>query len=398
MHPHIHWRQYFLLSLLLTMPVWPLAANAMPFTPGDDNTVIEQLPLKPTDAAGMELRSLRAALTRTPNDPTLAGKVAQRYIEQARDDSDPRYLGYAQAALAPWWNLPQPPVAVLVLRAIVRQANHEFAAALIDLDAALRREPRNAQALLTRASIEQARGDYAAARKTCIKLAPLTNQVIGYACLTWVLNLNGEAAHSYALLERIMSQRPPLAAVEQQWIDGLLAEMAARRGMTDKAQRYFQAALAAGTPDSYLLASYADFLLDTDQSAAVVALLRDKTRADPLLLRLALAENNLQLSSAPEHIAALRARFAASRLRGDVLHRREQARFELVLENNPRAALQLAEDNWTVQREPADARILLEAALANNAPERAQPALTWLANTRLEDIHLADLVKRLHPT
>ncbi len=397
MRLNAHWKRYVLLSLLLTTPAWPFAANAAPFTPGDDNTVIERLPLKPTDAVGTELRGLRAALTHTPGDLTLAGKVARRYIEQARGDSDPRYLGYAQAALAPWWNLPHPPVAVLVLRAIVRQANHEFTAALADLDTALQLEPRNAQALLTRASIEQTRGEYAAARKTCIKLAPLTSEVIGYACLTSVLSLNGESMHSYALLERILAQSPPLTAAERQWIHGLLAEMAARRGMTETAQRHFQAALAAGTPDSYLLASYADFLLDAGQAKAVIALLRDRTRADPLLLRLALAERTLQLPSAPEHIAALRARFAASRLRGDVLHRREQARFELALENNPRAALQLAEDNWAVQREPADARIFLEAALANDVPERTQAVLAWLAETRLEDVQLASLVKRMSP-
>ncbi len=166
MQLYTHLRRCFLLILLSAALMLPFAANTTPFTPRDDNTVLEQLPLKPTDTAGTELRNLRTELTRTPHDLTLARKVAQRYIEQARADSDPRYLGYAQAALAPWWNLPQPPVAVLVLRAIVRQANHEFTAALADLNAALQREPRNAQALLTRASIEQARGEYAAARKS----------------------------------------------------------------------------------------------------------------------------------------------------------------------------------------------------------------------------------------
>ena len=60
----------------------------------------------------------------------------------------------------------------------------------------------------------------------------------------------------------------------------------------------------------------------------------------------------------------LRDRFEASRLRGDRVHLREEARFTLHLLNDPKAALKLAQENWQVQKEPADVRILLEAALA----------------------------------
>jgi hypothetical protein len=35
----------------------------------------------------------------------------------ARSESDPRYNGYAEAALRPWWSLPHPPNSVLLLRA-----------------------------------------------------------------------------------------------------------------------------------------------------------------------------------------------------------------------------------------------------------------------------------------
>ena len=71
----------------------PVTAAALPFTPTDDNTVLEQLPYKPTDAASRELRDLRQALAREPVNLPLALRVAQRDIGQARIDSDPRYLG-----------------------------------------------------------------------------------------------------------------------------------------------------------------------------------------------------------------------------------------------------------------------------------------------------------------
>jgi hypothetical protein len=58
----------------------------------------------------------------------------------------------------------------------------------------------------------------------------------------------------------------------------------------------------------------------------------------------------------------LGARFDASRARGDVVHRREEARYWLSLRDDPSRAHALAKANWDVQKEPWDARILREAA------------------------------------
>jgi hypothetical protein len=91
------------------------------------------------------------------------------------------------------------------------------------------------------------------------------------------------------------------------------------------------------------------------------------------------------------HVQALRDRFAAARLRGDAVHRREEARFALHLLAEPSIAVQLARENWKVQREPPDARILLEAALASGDGAAARPALEFLAATGLEDVRLAAL-------
>ena len=89
-----------------------------------------------------------------------------------------------------------------------------------------------------------------------------------------------------------------------------------------------------------------------------------RPRADPLLLRYALALQAQHSKELPAQVEQLRDRFAASRLRGDRVHLREEARFTLHLLNAPQAALKLAQENWQVQKEPADVRILLEAALA----------------------------------
>ena len=74
----------------------------------------------------------------------------------------------------------------------------------------------------------------------------------------------------------------------------------------------------------------------------------------------------------------LKSRFDAAALRGDKLHQQEEARFHLHLLERRARALSLARENWTLQREPRDARILLEAALAANDPRPRSPRSTGL--------------------
>jgi hypothetical protein len=135
--------------------------------------------------------------------------------------------------------------------------------------------------------------------------------------------------------------------------------------------------------------------LDQGRPSEVVELLRNETRADSLLLRLALAEAASPESgpNLPEHVSALKERFGASRQRGDKVHRREEARFTLHLLHQPREALQLAKENWAVQREPADARILLETALAAKDDVAADSVREWLSTNRLQDVRLAKLLQ-----
>ena len=77
------------------------------------------------------------------------------------------------------------------------------------------------------------------------------------------------------------------------------------------------------------------------------------------------------------------------------LHLGAESRFRLHLLDEPAAALRLARENWTVQREPIDARLVLEAALAAGDGAAARPVVGWLEETGLEDVRLAALARRL---
>lgn len=378
--------------LLTTCAAWP--AHAAPYIPDNGAQVIERLPSR-NDPALRELKRLRAELAANPNNLALAVDLARRYISQAREEGDPRYTGYAQAALSPWWNLPQPPVQVRVLRATILQSTHQFQQALADLDAVLDADRTNAQAWLTRATILTVQGEYQQARNSCAKLAGLVDELILQTCLSNVGSLNGDAEKSYSALHAALKKHPDAPSGIRMWVLTLLAEMAVRRGDIPAAETHFRQAIALGSPDSYLLGAYADFLLDQNRPTEVVDLLKDKTRVDALLLRYALALKAQNSPAAAEHRQALAARFADAMLRGDTVHQREQARYELELAGNPGAAVKIAQQNWQIQKEPADARILLEAALAAKDKAAAEPVLSWLEKTGLEDQVLKKLAAKL---
>jgi Tfp pilus assembly protein PilF len=368
------------------------APAAAPFVPESNSQILERLPFAPGDPALRKLRALNDQLTRTPNDLPLATLVAQGYAELGRVTGDPRYAGYAQAALAPWWGLERAPQEVLVLRAALRQRMHEFDLALKDLAKVLSANPRNVQARLMRATIQQVEGAYDEAREECRALQDLTQELVWTACLANVNGATGKLRESYEQLSSVFARYPVAEPKLRSWVLTSLAEMATRAGMVPEAEAHFRAALALDPVDYYLLGSYADYLLDNDRPEDVLALLRDKTAADPLLLRYALALQAEHSRELLAHVEQMRDRFAASRLRGDRVHLREEAQFTLHLLNAPRKALKLAQENWQVQKEPADIRILLETALAAHDASAVAVVRDWLENCGLEDVQLSRLM------
>jgi Flp pilus assembly protein TadD len=390
MHLKLQTLLFFPLLLLYGVYAYPA-----PFMPASDATVLERLPFKASDPTTRELRRLREELSANPLDLDKAVALAQRYYQLALADGDPRFIGYAQAALAPWWEIAEPPVAVLVQRATLRQYSHNFSSALSDLKLATRLEPRNGTAWSLLAAINMVQAEYAAARQDCEKLHGLASKLIVVACVATVDSLSGQASQAYRLLQTAYTSSSAVPANEKLWVLTRLAEISDRLGFPKEADAYFQAALKLNIPNAYLLAAYAEFLLDENRHSEVIALLRGKERSDILLMRLALAEKALNTAKAAEHQEVIRARFDAARMRGDKLHIQDEARFNLYLLNNPEQALRLAQENWLGQHEPSDARMLMAAALAAKDKAAAQPALEWLTQSRIEDRHLQRLAKSL---
>ena len=202
-------------------------ADAESFVPAADDEVLERLPLAPLAPSARPLRDLRAELAARPDDLGRATRLAWLYIEQGRTLSDPRFFGYAQGVLAPWWSAASPPPAVLLLRATLRQHDHDFPAALRDLEQALRADPANAQAWLTQAVVQQVRGEYAAARASCLEVR--AQPLLAVTCVSGVDSLSGQAARAYTALRRALTNAVAADRANRRWALTTLAEIAARR-------------------------------------------------------------------------------------------------------------------------------------------------------------------------
>lgn len=386
-----------MLRLTLAALFWlaALPLPAAPRAPADDAEVLERLPLRPRDPAWGQLRTLRAVALASPADPAAAVPLARRYFALAMAEGDPRYVGYAQAALAAWAGTDRAPAEVLVVRGLLRQYRHDFEGALADLALAAQLDPQDEEARAWRAAIFMVRADYSAAERECTALAPLTDALQATGCSTYVAATTGRLRDAYVRLRDANQRDREAGPAQRLWVLTRLAEMSARLGDAAAAEGHYQGALALGLNDNFLLAAYADFLLEQRRPGEVAALLKDWTRSDTLLLRLALAEHALGLPEAARHTQMLGERFADEARRGERLHLAEEARYLLELRADTAAALAAAVENWKTQREPRDGLVLLQAARAARTPAAAAPVLQWLQRSGFEDPRMSRLAAEL---
>ncbi len=381
------------MCVMLTFGLNAGLAQAAPRTPVQDTEVIERLQLRPGDATARELSALRAAVASQPNNPEPAVTLAQRYFALAAERGDPRYVGYADALVnrfATQMNAP-----LLMVRGMVRQYRHGFAEALADFDAALKLDADLAGAHAWRGAIYLVQANYNAAAQECAALQRLRRPVLHGGCAGLTQAYTGQLGTAYKTLQLALAGAND--DDQRLWLHTRLGEVAGWQGQTTLAEQHFRQALALGVDDGYLLAAWTDFLLDAGRPEQVIQQLAKWESNDGLLLRLAEAETLLKLPAATAHTQTLADRFAAAKLRGDTTHQAEEARFYLRLRKDAKEALRLATENYAVQKEPRDARIVLESALADRNPTAAAAVLEWLRTSGFEGTALRALAQQLPP-
>jgi len=360
-------------------------AGAVPITPSRDDEVVDVLPA--TSGSRGEDRRLRKALAARPDDPALALKVAQRYLDQAHESGDPRYAGLALAALRPWPDAALAPDGILLMLATLQQYLHEFDAAVADLRVLLARpgSERNSQAWLTLATVLRVQGRYADSDAACRAVGRAGVDVYATACLAENAALRGEVGAARKSFEALLAD-PRLPPGTRGWLTTSLAELEERDGRVAAADSAYRAVLRLGR-DTYAAIAYADFLIAQRRPVEALAVLKDEARTDIVVLRLAIAGTLARTAQGERDVAEMRERIALANERPEarVFHGREQAMFALVVERSPDRALELARGDVARQREPLDLLVFAQAARASGQREAIDEARRLKAAIGLHD-------------
>lgn len=371
------------------------ATAAEPYIPTDDNEVLETLP-RDLLSGRDELATLRRQLADDPKNIELAGNVASRFLQMGKSEGDPRFYGYAQAAIQPWWEAASAPPAILKLRAKLKETDHRYDEALADLKLLVEQQPQDVQAWIELANVLRVQGKYAEARQACDKLSEFAGTGPTIMCSVPIQAVTGEAEEAYASLSEIMPMVRKNWPSAVQWIVTMQAEISRALGHDREAEQHYREGLANDPDDFYLLRSYADFLLDHGRGEETLPQLREHLSDTGILLLAAIAARRSgQEALAAEWTTQLKSRFEEIRLRGSQPHGKFEARYELELMDDPQRALAIAQANWQQQKDPRDSRNVLEAAIAAKDPAQARPVLEFLKANRTQDVVLERLAQQM---
>jgi predicted Zn-dependent protease len=370
-------------AALLALTVVPHTVKAaQPFRPTDPGFIVAELP----GGAARSRDSFARQLLLSRSEPQKAAQLAAALLEEARISAQPQLYGRAESVLAPWVARPTIPATLLTLEADVLQQRHEFVPAIRLLDRAIAQDPRAAHAHLMRANVHIVTGEFDRARPDCGWLLGSGEQWAGSVCLAQVLGSTGQLERARALLERLTGGDAAGPSVDVlAWTLAVRADLDMRAGALAEAQTALTRAVALAPTSDYVRLALADVLIARGCLTDAVSVLGAARPSVGALLRRAIALARAQDSQMEGSLAELRERLAVSAQRGERTHLREEARLALEFANDRRAALALARDNFAVQRETEDVRLLARAA--SNARDTAALASleAWIRRTHYED-------------
>lgn len=364
----------------LLFPGWVWADQA--YIPTQRDQVLYVLPRTPFQS---HLNDERADATR---DPVAAVELATKLILEGRRNVDARAYGYAEAVLRPWLNKKitarETDTALRLRWADILQHRHDFEAALAVLDPLIDREPTLVEARLMRAAVRLARGEFSTAAQDCRALLGRASTLVLAACVGQTVTKIERISAAMMAIQRSLTDEDTDNVDTRVWALTVLAELAARKQEGAQVERALRTALALSPLNVTVLCLYSDWLLDQDRNQDVLALLEGRDNTEGILLRRALARHK------PLHdntdAMALSARFDQFRQRGEFPPGREYVRFLLTFTDDRPAALDAALFNWRLQREAADAKLVLMAAAAAKHLKAAGEVEQWLRDNDLADV------------
>ena len=246
--------------------------------------VLERLPMNRGDERARGLAADRARLAAAPKDLELTMKVASAYYALAGAEGDPRYIGYAEAAMAPWANDANAPADILYMRAKLLQWRHEYTPALDLFAKALQRDPGHYETLSGRSAVLTVLADYAGARRDCETMRLREKELYWSSCMAYIDGQTGQAAKAERQLADLLARHAGSSPEGRLWLLTRMADLATRLGRNADAEAYYRRAMALNITSQYLLSNYGDFRASRRSCCAAArlgAFRRAAASADP---------------------------------------------------------------------------------------------------------------------
>jgi Tfp pilus assembly protein PilF len=333
---------------------------------------------------------------RVAPSPLRDAERAESLAALARQSQDARWFGRAEAVVEPWVARPDAPPRILVVAADLAQQRHDFTVARGFLDRALAVEADNPGARLQRANVELLLGDFAAARADCRAVFAAGDAFAGTVCLASATTGRGSVGRGRQLMAALDRQGEVPAALAR-WQLLTAADLAARDGDSKAALDYLSRAHALDPVQQETRARLAEALITRGESRAALDLAAGENVSAALLVARLRAASRIDAASALAARRELDTLLEVGRLRGTNSHRREAAELALYVDGDARRALALARENFAVQKDTPDLRLLVSAAMAAGDGATIRSLRDWLAETGFEDRVVAAQLAKAGP-
>jgi predicted Zn-dependent protease len=259
-----------------------------------------------------------------------------------------------------------------------------------------------------RANVRTVTGDYEHARPDCAWLLGSGEQWTGSVCIAQVLGSTGQLERARTLLDRLMADDAADPSGQRRisqgpndevlaWTLSVRADLAVRAGALPQAQDMLTRAVALAPAGDYARLALADVLIARNRLVEATDVLDTTRPSAGVLLRRSIAESRTHAGRNPQSLAELKERLNVSAQRGERTHLREETRLALEFPRDGagsrQAALALARDNFSVQRETEDVRLFARAAVDARDPVALATLKEWLRRSHYEDTVVDQLLR-----
>ncbi len=357
------------------------------------------------------LRALDKAWRAQPQNLPSALAYARAVFTLGLTEGDLRWYGSAKASLTPWWTAADLPADAYFLRGLVKQGFHDFQEGLQDINRAIALEPARAEFWSWRFALHLLLADMSAAQKDIEEIGRLFGEEEAKVYRAVFLYRTGQPLPAVDKLSQAIRSVNYQDASSQDWLGFHLGEAHRVAGQPAKALAVWGQRLKA-SPQSHLIRlSLADLLNQQGQyrQALTIAMaatgsgnVQNSTASmtDALLMQAVLASRGMKDPDESRLASQLEARLQSQALRQEALIERPKLIYQIAYGRDVKAGLALSVDNWQLQKEPPDALLFVQAALALGQARAAEPVVSWAEKTGYTDPQLTPLLAQLkaHPS